>query len=118
MSKTSRARKRGMRLEDLKLRVMAEYGSSGIWAVGRVGMFRHGMLEHADLSLSNDLAQRFDRWIQLYESKLSGEFDVDRFNHIGRELARDLKLHIGVLGHVEFIPELATGCLGEVEIIG
>jgi hypothetical protein len=96
---------------------MAEYGSSGIWAVGRVGMFRHGMLEHADLSLSDDLAQRFDRWIQLYEGQLSGEFDVDLFNHIGRELARDLKSHIGVLGYVEFIPELATGGLGEVEII-
>jgi hypothetical protein len=116
MSKTSRARKRGLRREDLKLRVVADYGSSGIWAVGIVGMFRHGMLEHADLSLSNDLAQRFDRWIDLYESKLSGEFDVDRFNHIGRELARDLKLNIG-LGYVEFIPELVTGGLSEVEII-
>jgi hypothetical protein len=90
----------------------------GFGRVGKVGMFRHGMLEHADLRLSDDLAKRFDRWIELYEGQLYGELDVDRFNHIGRELARDLKLHVGVLGDVEFIPELVTGGLGEAETIG
>ncbi len=118
MSKTSRSRQQGVRLENLKLRVMAEYGSSGIWSIGKIGVFRHGMLEYSSLRLSADLEQRFQQWIELYEGKLDSEFDADLFNHIGRKLARDLKLYLGVLVYVEFIPELATGGLDNVETIG
>jgi hypothetical protein len=115
MSKTSRARNRGVRLKDLQLRVMAEYCSSGIWAIGKVGCFRHGTIEHSSLKLSPDLAQRFEQWIELYDENSAANFDVDRFNSIGRELAQDLKNYLGN-GSVEFIPELVDGGIGETEI--
>lgn len=117
MSKTSRARKKGIQLDKLKLRVMAEYGSSGIWMIGTIGYFRHGMVGYSSLKLSPDLAARFERWIDLYWGMLEDNLDVDKFNQIGRMLARELKTHVGKSGYVEFVPELATGALGETEII-
>jgi hypothetical protein len=117
MSKTSRARKKGIKLDTLKLRVMAEYGSSGIWVIGKIGVFRHGMIECSSLKLSPDLATRFEQWIELYWRTLEDNFRVDEFNQIGRQLALELKTHVGQSGYVEFIPELATGDLGEREII-
>jgi hypothetical protein len=117
MSKTSRSRKKGIKLGELKLRVMAEYSSSGIWIIEEIGYFRHGMIEHSSLKLSQDLAARFEQWIDLYGGMLEDNLDVDEFNQIGRRLARELKTHIGKSGYVEFIPELQTGALGEREII-
>jgi hypothetical protein len=116
MSKKSRARKRPIQLDKLKLRVMAEYASSGIWVIGEIGCFRHGMIGHSSLKLPQDLAIRFDRWIDLYWGMLEDNFDADEFNKIGRALARDLKNHVGS-GYVEFIPELENGGLGETEIV-
>jgi hypothetical protein len=117
MSKTSRARKKGIQLDTLELRVMAEYASSGIWVIGRIGFFRHGMIGYSSLKLSPDLARRFEKWIELHWEMLENNLDVEEFNQIGRTLARALKNHIGKSGYVEFIPELAMGGLGEREII-
>jgi hypothetical protein len=117
MSKTSRASKKGIQLDKLELRVMAEYASSGIWVIGKIGYFRHGMIEYSSLKLSPDLAKRFEQWIELYWGMLENNLDVDEFNQIGRILARELKTHIGKSGYVEFVPELAMGGLGEREII-
>lgn len=116
MSKTSRARQRPIQLDGLKLRVMAEYASSGIWVIEKIGPFRHGMIGYSSLRLPQDLALRFEQWIELYWGMLENNFDVNEFNQIGRRLAQDLKAHIGS-EYVEFIPELATGGLGETEII-
>jgi hypothetical protein len=116
MSKTSRSRNRGVRLKDLPLRVMAEYCSSGIWVIGKVGCFRHGMIEHSNLRLPPDLAQRFEQWIELYDENSAANFNVDNFNSIGRELAQDLKNYMGTES-VEFIPESIDGGIGEVEIL-
>jgi hypothetical protein len=96
---------------------MAEYASSGIWVIGKIGVFRHGMIECSSLKLSPDLATRFEQWIELYWRTLEDNFRVDEFNQIGRQLALELKTHVGQSGYVEFIPELATGDLGEREII-
>jgi hypothetical protein len=116
VSKTSRARNRGVRLADLQLRVMAEYCSSGIWQIGNIGCFRHGMLEHSDLKLPPDLTQRFEQWIELYEENLTAaNFNLAEFNNIGRGLAQDLKNYLGT-GSVEFIPESIEGGIGETEI--
>jgi hypothetical protein len=117
MSKTSRARRRGIPLDRLKLRVMAEYASSGIWIIEKLGYFRHGMIGYSSLKLSPELAIRFEQWIELYWGMLEDNLDIDEFNQVGRKLARELKTHIGQSGYVEFIPELATGGLGEREII-
>jgi hypothetical protein len=115
MSKTSRARNRGIWLADLQLRVMAEYCSSGIWVIGEKGCFRHGMLEHSTLKLPPDLTQRFEQWIELYEENSTANFSLAEFNDIGRRLAQDLKSYLGN-SYVEFIPELIDGGIGEPEI--
>jgi hypothetical protein len=116
MSKTSRARNRGVRSVDLQLRVMADYCSSGIWAIGKVGCFRHGMIEHSSLKLPPNLAQRFEQWIELYDENSAANFNLYRFNDIGRGLAQDLKNYLGT-GSIEFIPESMDGGIGETEIL-
>ncbi len=82
----------------LRLRVMADYGSSGIWVIGQIGPFRHGMIKHRSLGLSAELARRFDEWIDEYTSRLDpsrGALDVAAFNAKGRALAKDLKRFLG-----------------------
>jgi hypothetical protein len=115
MSKTSRARNRGIRLADLQLRVMAEYCSSGIWVIGKIGCFRHAMIEYFTLRLPPDLTQRFEQWIELYEENLTANINWIEFNNIGRGLTRDLKNHLGTRS-IEFIPESREGGIGETEI--
>ncbi|NUO75737.1 MAG: hypothetical protein HOQ32_06955 [Lysobacter sp.] len=90
-----------------QLRVMADYGSSGIWADGDIGPFRHGMVRHADLSLPPELTVAFKRWIEGYwERKQWNQADNDAFNRTGRSLAAQLKAHVGDDVTVTFQPEL------------
>ncbi|HRE89224.1 MAG TPA: hypothetical protein PK095_08795 [Myxococcota bacterium] len=99
------------------LRVMAEYGSSGVWkSRKKKGLFRHGMVELGDLGLSPALTARFAAWITTYEEdNLAGRLDVERFNHEGRALTRELARLIGEA--VEFQGELEGGGLGPPELI-
>lgn len=101
-----------------KLRVMAEYGSSGIWVIGAVGPFGHGMISHEALGLSSDLSRRFDDWVEMYLDWITkGELDVERFNATGRILAKELKQAVGPNTYVEFVPESQDGSLGDPEIV-
>ncbi|MBL8787804.1 MAG: hypothetical protein JNJ59_23075 [Deltaproteobacteria bacterium] len=101
----------------LHLRVMAEYGSSGIWRVSPnpTGPFRHGMLEHASLDLPADLAQAFDDWIERYTlENLAGTLDKTAFNLEGHRLATRLKAFLSSRGHtphVELQGEAEDGSL-------
>lgn len=75
-----------------RLRVMAEYGSSGIWVDGSVGPFLHAMARHRDLALPADLAARFVSWISWYWAKADKKpLDLKTFNAEGRSLAIALK---------------------------
>ncbi len=94
-----------------RLRIMAEYGSSGIWAAEPVGPFRHGMLSHGELGLTVQLAARFDTWIDRYWQRLDDEFDAILFNAEGLELALELKRHVGPATEVVFAPESEDGGL-------
>ncbi len=122
MTKKNKTQKR-VQLSDLKLRVMAEYDSSGIWIIGTFGPFRHSMVGYDWLGLPPDLAQRFQHWIKRYDGCLDYPefahigFNASEFNQIGRSLAQELKAHIGPEGYVEFQPELDEGGPGEAEII-
>lgn len=103
-----------MRSRSRRFRVMAEYGSSGIWAFsdGTTGAFRHGMVEHVALGLPFELSQRFAAWIATYEDhRLADTLDVDAFNAEGLALANRLKAHLGSDIHVEFQGEAADGSL-------
>lgn len=110
---------------------MAEYESSGIWVIGHIGPFRHGMIGHSSLDLPPELSARFDRWITHYLACLEDDypdtkdgypelrdytFDIATFNEEGRELARALKAHVGPECYVEFQPEAENG-LGPAEVI-
>ena len=98
----------------LNIRVMAEYGSSGLWGFrdGNNGPFRHGMLECADLKLPRDLCEAFDRWICRYEDENPKDrLDVDTFNAEGLRLAALLKRHLGPGRHVEYQGEDRDGSL-------
>lgn len=91
---------------------MAEYSSSGIWVIGGgPEPFRHGMIEHADLRLPPTLAQRFDAWIEAYET-LEDAGTTD-FNLVGLQLATELKHVVGSGVYVEFVAEASGGGLGE-----
>lgn len=88
----------------LRLRVMAEYGSSGIWRVSDRGPFRHGMVEHASLDLPPDLAQAFDDWIERYTvENLAGTLDKSSFNLEGHDLATRLKAFLSTRGHTPHV---------------
>jgi hypothetical protein len=92
-----------------RLRVMAEYDSSGIWAAEPVGLFRHGMVGHARLGLPPELASRFDAWIESYWRRLDGSLDLESFNAEGLELAQALKRHVGSDTEVVFALESDEG---------
>ena len=79
------------------LRVMAEYSSSGIWAVEAAGGFRHSMIEHSTLGLPKTLSTRFDRWIDQYMQRVETPEDFDQASVVaeGRALARELKHFLG-----------------------
>jgi hypothetical protein len=95
-----------------KLRVMAEYSSSGIWVIGGgPGPFRHGMIEHGALRLPLALAQRFDDWIEAYETL--DDAGTTAFNLVGLQLATELKQIVGRGVYVEFVAEACGGGLGE-----
>jgi hypothetical protein len=96
----------------MKIRVMADYGSSGIWAFSDPPSkaFRHGMLEHHRLKLPKALSDAFDLWIQRYEDEAPKDgFDVNDFNAEGLHLATLLKQHLGQNRHVEYQGEGREG---------
>lgn len=96
----------------MKIRVMADYGSSGIWAFSDPPSkgFRHGMLEHHCLKLPKALSDAFDLWIQRYEDDAPKDrLDIDAFNAEGLRLASLLKQHLGPSRHVEYQGEGADG---------
>jgi hypothetical protein len=102
----------------LKLRVMADYGTSGIWVDGEIDPFRHGMVEHVDLSLPSDLAASFDSWIETYwDRKAWEQSDAESFNQAGRALAVQLKAFVGGAAVVSFQPELWPVGLGPEELL-
>lgn len=107
-----------------KLRVMAEYGSSGIWVIQPVGGWRHSMIEHGDLRLPLELSLRFERWIETYTDAYIQRledpvyvFDHEAFNAEGRALAQVLKRHVGSTIYVELQSETAEGGLNPPEEI-
>jgi hypothetical protein len=103
-----------------RLRVMAEYESSGIWGIVQIGPFRHGMIEHQALGLPPELAQQFDAWIMEYTSQLESPnhpLDVASFNATGRALAEALKRFLGPAYEVEYLPQQEDGSLGAAEHI-
>jgi hypothetical protein len=82
----------------LKIRVMADYGSSGIWGFSEKGLggWRHGELEHRDLKLPRELSERFDKWIRIYEDQNPKDLlDTEAFTAEGMMLARLLKAFLG-----------------------
>lgn len=96
------------------IRVMAEYGSSGVWGFSKnpSGLFKHGMMEHSELHMPRELQERFERWIQEYETKnLNGTLNMDTFNAEGLERARLLKTFLGPDTYVEYQGEAKDGGL-------
>ncbi len=100
-----------------RLRVMAEYGSSGIWVAESVGPFRHGMIDHQKLGLPDELAERFGAWIERYWARLRDEFDAKAFNAEGRALAVALKAFVGSETEVVYEGEAEDGGLLSPEIV-
>jgi hypothetical protein len=96
----------------LKIRVMPEYGSSGIWGFSDAPSraFRHGMLEHRKLKLPRELSDRLDRWIVFYEDQsLLPQTDVATLNAEGLQLAQRVQQHLGPARHVEYQGEDERG---------
>ena len=106
-------------LAPVKLRVMAEYGSSGIWLIQQVGVFRHSMVGYSSLGIPRELAKRFEEWIAVYENKSdeTSDYDCLAFNAEGRLLAQAVKHHVGSDSSVEFLAETPEGGLSPAEEI-
>lgn len=100
-----------------RLRVMADYGSSGVWTAEQVGPFRHGMVSHSALSLPDDLAARFNAWIAWYWQRRDAAFSTAPFNAEGLKLARGLKRHVGPQTEVVFAPEAEDGGLLPEQVV-
>jgi hypothetical protein len=104
--------------QQLVLRVMADFGSSGVWVDEAIGPFRHGMTEHSDLSLPASLAAAFDAWIETYwDRKQWDASTVESFNDQGRSLARQLKAFMGASSVVSYQPEAWPTGLGPEELV-
>lgn len=102
------------------MRVMAEYGSSGLWGFSASprGVFRHGMLEADALGLPAELKARLAAWIAWYEDdNLAGTLDHAAFNAEGRALARLVKAQLPDR-HVEYQGEADDGGLLPPEAVG
>jgi hypothetical protein len=79
---------------ELRLRVMAEYTSSGICVIKPIGPFRHGMIEHKALRLPAKLAQEFNAWIEWYWDNLIEDgpaLDRAKYSLAGLDLTQKLK---------------------------
>lgn len=99
-------------MHPMKIRVMADYGCSGIWAFSDPPSkgFRHGMLEHHRLKLPAALSDAFDLWIRRYEDENpKGLLNTVSFNAEGLRLATLLKQHLGPHRHVEYQGEERDG---------
>ena len=117
MSRTSRRRNKGA-IGFVRVRVMAEYYSSGLWLIEPVGSFRHGGIGGKALGLPPELLHGFEEWIETYNGLIEAEsFDYAIFNETGRELARELKTFLGVESYVEFVPEDENDGIGDLEVI-
>ena len=67
----------------MKLRVMADVNSSGIWEIFPASsQERHIMVDYEALGLPKKLADRFNAWIESYWKYIDDEknFDFDTFN--------------------------------------
>ncbi len=103
------------------LRVMAEYGSSGIWQFvhDETGPWQHSMIEYQRLGLSEDLKDSFKKWISSYEqNNIQGELDHIAFNATGLSLAYELYIHLNKENYVEYQGESEDGGLEETINIG
>lgn len=106
-----------MPVTPIKLRVAADYSSSGIWLVEPWGELEPGMLAHEHLNLDPQLASKFDAWIELYALRLRDDasFDTHTFNITGRSLAAELRQFLGSRAEVVYLPESADGGVGVEE---
>lgn len=89
----------------MKLRVMADYESSGIWVIDlKFVPFRHRMIKHESLKLPKELSQKFTDWIRVYWKNYEDHvnFDVEKFDKQGLELAQELKSFLGKNYYVEY----------------
>lgn len=76
----------------MKLKIMPEFSSSGIWDLDRGGT----MVDYDKLKLSESLIEEFEGWIKFYDDSFEGEYDhmkkgSEYLNRKGRQLARMIK---------------------------
>jgi hypothetical protein len=89
----------------VSVRVMADYGSSGLWLTYPPGWYGSSGISCEALRLPAALSSRFAAWIETYVCQTKKTFDPEAFNRTGRELAQALKEHLGPQSYVEFVPE-------------
>lgn len=102
-----------------RLRVMAEFGSSGIFSAVNADPENRVMVPLDDLRLPADLRARFEHWMGIYWDMANSptSFDLGKTNDIGRQLAKALKAHVGSGTYVEYQPISITGARGRAEEI-
>src|SRR5437588_9079162 len=89
----------------MKLRVMADVHSSGIWEIAPASSReRHIMLDYEELGLPQELADKFSEWIESYWKYFDDRknFNFDTFNQTGKQVAKELKTFLGNDYYVEF----------------
>jgi hypothetical protein len=96
------------------IRVMADYCSSGVWAIclpGERGPFRHQMITHQTLGTPPELVSKIETWVAdcslYFDTNRSVQTHHDRaeeLNSRGRALAGTLKQHVGPTCLVVFSP--------------
>jgi hypothetical protein len=86
-----------------KLKVMADFSSSGIWD-GHTGV----MIDYDYIFDGKELADEFQKWIKYYDESFEEDFSTlkkgtaEKYNKWGRELAKKLKDKMVDLGTGEW----------------
>jgi hypothetical protein len=78
----------------MKLRVLADVHSSGIWEIAPASSReRHIVIDYEELGLPQELADKFNDWIESYWKYVDDRknFNFDTFNQTGKQLAKELK---------------------------
>jgi len=100
-----------------KLKVMADFSSSGIWD-GETGH----MIDHEDLSLDGGLIDEFEKWIYYYSESYKSDYSTlkegkaEKLNKWGRELAQKLKDKLGNGYEITYQGEDENGLLDLITV--
>jgi hypothetical protein len=100
-----------MKKKNLRLKVMPDFTSSGIWDADT-----SHMIDYENIPVSKSLAKQFEEWIEYYDTCFKSDYSTfkknksKKLNEWGRELAKKLKAELPK-AYIEYRGESEKGVL-------